>query len=261
MSGENNHISVSDAIKITQLENKVETYEQRISELEGANQELEEKKSSLIEELEKIKIASEKATEIASEKDKLAEEVETLKQKTSVLEEEKGNLDKEFEDLKSDLLKKNEGISNIQRDLDNFEEQLTTEKTAVEKWQTKVSEAEVAKNDSEQLIQQLRDEKAVIEGKYNDMLTESSKLEQFKDDIRNKEEALRRFQIIAETDPNYSWLTILEQYKVIELKRLAMAAGASTHSILTVVLKLEAAGLVEVEMHGKDDQNPTIKLK
>ncbi|MCK4845579.1 MAG: hypothetical protein KAS95_07885 [Candidatus Heimdallarchaeota archaeon] len=261
MSGENDYISVSDAIKITQLENNVEKFEQRIKELEGVNQELEEKKNSLTEELEKLKIASVKATEIASEKEKLAEEVETLKQKTSALEEEKGNLDNEFEELKNNLLKKNEETSNIQRELTNFQEQLTTEKTSVEKWQTKVSEAEVAKNEAEQIVQQLRDEKAIIEGKYNDLLAESSKLEQFKDDIRNKEEALRRFQIIAETDPNYSWLTILEQYKVIELKRLAMAAGTSTHSILSYATKLESAGLVEIEMHGKDDQNPTIKLK
>lgn len=261
MSGENSHISVSDAIKLTQLENKVETSEQKIRELEGANQELEEKKNSLTEELEKLKIASEKATEIASEKDKLAEELEALKQKSSALEEVKGNLNNEFEDLKNNLLKKNEETSNIQRDLNNLKEQLTTEKSSVEKWQTKVSEAEVAKNDAEQLLQQERDEKTIIEGKYNDLLSESSKLEQFKDDIRNKEEALRRFQIIAETDPNYSWLTILEQYKVIELKRLAMAAGTSTHSILSYATKLESAGLVEIEMHGKDDQNPTIKLK
>ncbi|MHA1778745.1 MAG: hypothetical protein ACTSYN_04145, partial [Candidatus Heimdallarchaeaceae archaeon] len=62
-------------------------------------------------------------------------------------------------------------------------------------------------------------------------------------------------------DPTYAWLTTLEQYKVIELKRLAMSVGASTHAIMQYVQKLEAAGLVEIESHGKDDPNPTIKLK
>ena len=77
----------------------------------------------------------------------------------------------------------------------------------------------------------------------------------------SKEEALKRFQIIAESDPSYSWLSTLEKYRVIELKRLAMSTGSSTHAILRYVQMLEAAGLVEIEMHGKDDPNPTIKLK
>jgi hypothetical protein len=40
-----------------------------------------------------------------------------------------------------------------------------------------------------------------------------------------------------------------------------MSTGSSTHAILRYVQMLESAGLVDIEMHGKDDPNPTIKLK
>ena len=120
---------------------------------------------------------------------------------------------------------------------------------------------ESIKTELEAQVEQLRDEKATIENKYNELLTDSSRLEQIKADLRIKEEALRRFQIIAESDPSYGWLSTLEQYKVIELKRLAMSTGSSTHAILKYVRLLERAGLVDIEMHGKDDPNPTIKLK
>ncbi len=258
---ENGSISVSDAIKITELENKIQNLQTKIEELENGNSELSEKNNALQQELDNLKEKAAELADIESIKANLEDELNTLKEENTQIKQEKENLTNEVQEIKNDSMKKETDLANTQRELNEKSEDYQDKQHTIDKLRESVSEMESAKSEIEAQLEVEKDEKATIENKYNELLSDSSRLEHIKTELRDKEEALRRFQIIAEKDPSYSWLSTLEKFKVIELKRLAMSTGSSTHAILRYVQMLESAGLVEIEMHGKDDPNPTIKLK
>ncbi len=258
---ENGSISVSDAIKITELDNKVQNLQNKVEELENTNKQLEEKNKNYEEELVECKGKSAVLGEVETAKANLESEISTLNQQVSEFKEGKEKMDIEIQELKNDIMKKDTEIANTQRDSSSSREDIQEKQNTIDKLRDSLNEVESIKTEYEAQVEQLKDDVATIENKYNELLADSSRVEQTKDQLRDGEERLRRFQIIAESDPSYSWLSTLEQYKVIELKRLAMSTGSSTHAILRYVQMLEKAGLVEIEMHGKDDPNPTIKLK
>lgn len=260
LEDKNGSISVGDAIKITELENKLQSLQTRVEELENANKDLEERNKRYEEELVECKGKSAVLGEVETAKANLESEISTLNQQISEFKEGKEKLNGEIQELKNDAMKKDGDLANIERESSSSREDIQEKQNTIDKLRDSMNEVESIKTELEAQVEQIRDEKATIENKYNELLADSSRLEQIKDQLKEREEALRRFQIIAESDPSYSWLSTLEQYKVIELKRLAMSTGSSTHAILRYVQLLEAAGLVEIEMHGKDDPNPTIKL-
>ncbi|GAH61439.1 unnamed protein product [marine sediment metagenome] len=91
-----NGISVSDAIKITELENTVQNLENKIEELEAKNSELETKNNSLIEELTGIKGKSAVLGELETKKIDLESEVSTLNQQISEYQTEKETVKMRF---------------------------------------------------------------------------------------------------------------------------------------------------------------------
>jgi len=114
LSGEG--ISVSDAIKITELENQVQILQNKVEELENIKKGLEEKSNNLELELNDLKARSAALNEIEAAKTNLEAEVENLKQENSQLKQDKENLNNEIQELKNESMRKDTEISNITHD-------------------------------------------------------------------------------------------------------------------------------------------------
>ena len=80
LTDENGSISVSDAIKITELENKIQNLQTKIEELENNNGELSEKNNTLQQELDDLKAKLEGLADIETVKTNLENEVNSLKE-------------------------------------------------------------------------------------------------------------------------------------------------------------------------------------
>ncbi len=74
------------------------------------------------------------------------------------------------------------------------------------------------------------------------------------------ERKMKRYQAIAEEDPNYQWLSILDDSKSMRMRQLAMAAGTSAGKLKPFVSQLVDSGLLALEDGDLDDGDPVVKL-
>lgn len=242
--------------RLSELDTIAEDLRSRITNAESSAQAKEEQLVAKTEELNaKITEADDKSRDLAALSAKVAEGEQAI----SRLEDRVSTATKKAESSEAELATANSELAIAQENARDKAGEIADLKRELDEAKGRVAEKDKIVADVQRVL-------GAGEGAGSIM----SQIASLKEDVHQGESArgrideleraLRRYKAIAQDDPTYAWIKVLDDRKSLRMRQLAMTAGTSVGKLKPLIARLSNAGLLILEDGNLDEGDPIVRL-